>query len=80
VKLAIRRLTCPLQAEPESGPAEDGHADAERLRVRDVLLNESLFFSLDHARQKLTAWTADYNTARPYSAIGYQLLRLTPRT
>ena len=40
--------------------------------MRDELLNESLFFSLDHARQKLAAWAADYNTNRPHSAIGYQ--------
>jgi len=41
-------------------------------RMRDELLNESLFFSLDHARQKLAAWAADYITERPHSAIGYQ--------
>ena len=40
--------------------------------MRDELLNESLFFSLDHARQKLAAWAADYNTQRPHSSIGYQ--------
>ncbi len=40
--------------------------------MRDELLNESLFFSLDHARQKLAAWALDYNTARPHSSIGYQ--------
>lgn len=40
--------------------------------MRDELLNKSRFFSLDHARQKLAAWTADYNTARAHSSIGYQ--------
>ena len=40
--------------------------------MRDELLNESLFFSLDHAREKLAAWAADYNTRRPHSSIGYQ--------
>ena len=40
--------------------------------MRDELLNESLFFSLDHARQKLAAWADDYNTRRPHSSIGYQ--------
>ncbi|KCZ97678.1 transposase [Hyphomonas polymorpha PS728] len=43
-------------------------------RMRDELLNESLFFSLDHARQKVAAWALDYNTRRPHSSIGY----LTP--
>jgi putative transposase len=41
-------------------------------RMRDELLNESLFFSPGHAREKVAAWAADYNTARPHSAIGYQ--------
>jgi putative transposase len=40
--------------------------------MRDELLNETLFFSLDHARQKLAAWAEDYNTRRPHSSIGYQ--------
>ena len=40
--------------------------------MRDELLNETLFFSLKHARQKLNAWAADYNTRRPHSALGYQ--------
>ena len=43
-------------------------------KMRDELLNESLFFSLDHARQKVAAWALDYNTRRPHSSIGY----LTP--
>lgn len=33
-------------------------------RMRDELLNESLFFSLDHARQKLAAWMTT-TTPRP---------------
>jgi putative transposase len=40
--------------------------------MREELLNESVFFSLDHARQELAAWAVDYNTARHHSAIGYQ--------
>jgi putative transposase len=48
--------------------------------MRDELLNESLFFSLDHARQKLAAWADDDNTSGliPRSAI--KDLRPTPRT
>ncbi len=52
--------------------AQNDFVESFNGRMRDELLNESLFFSLDHARQKLAAWTADYNTARPHSAIGYQ--------
>jgi putative transposase len=42
--------------------------------MRDELLNETLFFDLDDARAKVAAWVADFNTARPHSALGY----LTP--
>jgi putative transposase len=37
--------------------------------LHDELLNETLFTSLDHAREVLTAWKADYNTIRPHSAL-----------
>ena len=40
--------------------------------MRDELLNESLFFTLDHARDKIATWALDYNTRRPHSSIGYQ--------
>lgn len=43
-------------------------------RMRDELLNETLFFDLDDARAKIAAWVADFNTVRPHSALGY----LTP--
>jgi len=35
-----------------------------------ILLNETLFASLDHAREALDDWKDDYNTVRPHSAIG----------
>jgi putative transposase len=35
--------------------------------MRDELLNETLFFDLDDARAKITAWIADYNGDRPHS-------------
>ena len=38
-------------------------------RMRDELLNETLFLDLDQARQLIGAWTADYNTARPHSSL-----------
>jgi len=39
-------------------------------RLRDELLNETLFGSLAHARAALTEWRLDYNTVRPHSSIG----------
>jgi putative transposase len=53
-------------------PTQNGFVESFNGRMRDELLNESLFFSLDHAREKLAAWAADYNTRRPHSSIGYQ--------
>ena len=51
---------------------QNGFVESFNGRMRDELLNETLFFSLEHARQKLAAWTFDYNTRRPHSSIGYQ--------
>jgi len=39
-------------------------------RLRDELLNETLFGSLAHARVALAAWQIDYNTVRPHSSLG----------
>ena len=41
-------------------------------RMRDELLNESLFLSLDHARVVIAAWADDYNQERPHSSLGYE--------
>ena len=40
-------------------------------RLRDELLNETLFRSLPHARAALETWRTDYNTARPHSRLGW---------
>ena len=34
-------------------------------RMRDELLNETVFYDLDHARAALARWTAAYNQQRP---------------
>jgi putative transposase len=41
-------------------------------RMRDELLNESLFFGLDHARSAIAEWVEDHNNARPHSSLGDQ--------
>ncbi|KJV08731.1 transposase, partial [Elstera litoralis] len=41
-------------------------------RMRDELLNETLFTSMAQARAVIAAWVADYNIVRPHSALGYQ--------
>jgi len=40
--------------------------------MRDELLNETLFMSLDHARVTIVASAKDYNQERPHSALGYE--------
>lgn len=40
--------------------------------MRDELLNETLSFSLDQAREAVTKWVEDYNTERPHSSLAYE--------
>ena len=55
-------------------PMQNGYAESFNGRMRDELLNETLFTSLNHARSVITQWVADYNNDRPHSSLGY----LTP--
>jgi len=52
-------------------PMQNAYVESFNGRMRDELLNETLFFGLDHARAELAAWVADYNEERPHSALGY---------
>ena len=51
---------------------QNGYVESFNGRMRDELLNETLFFGLDHARSAIADWVADFNTARPHSSLGYQ--------
>jgi putative transposase len=51
-------------------PTQNAFIESFNGRLRDELLNETLFVSLDHAREALAIWKDDYNTVRPHSAIG----------
>jgi putative transposase len=53
-------------------PMQNGYIESFNGRMRDELLNESLFFGLDHARELIVSWVEDYNTARPHSSLGYR--------
>jgi putative transposase len=55
-------------------PMQNGICEAFNGRMRDELLNETIFYDLDHARSVLARWVASYNQHRPHSALGY----LTP--
>jgi putative transposase len=39
-------------------------------RLRDELLNETLFSTLGKVREKIRAWQHDYNHHRPHSGLG----------
>jgi putative transposase len=54
------------------GPMQNGYIESLNGRMRDELLNESLFIDLDQARHLIGAWITDYNTARPHSLFGYK--------
>ena len=51
---------------------QNGFVESFNGRMRDELLNETLFHGLRHARSAIARWAADYNTERPHSALGYQ--------
>ena len=53
-------------------PMQNGYIESFNGRMRDELLNETLFIDLDQARQLIDAWATDYNTARPHSSLGYK--------
>ena len=57
-------------------PIQNAFVESFNGRLRDELLNETLFRSLSHARTALEAWRRDYNTSRPHSRLGW----LTPAT
>jgi putative transposase len=56
-------------------PQQNGFNESFNGRLRDELLNETLFRSLPHAREVLEAWRQDYNEQRPHSKLGW----LTPK-
>ena len=56
-------------------PQQNGYNESFNGRLRDELLNETLFRSLGHARTELETWRRDYNEQRPHSQLGW----LTPR-
>lgn len=56
-------------------PQQNGSIESFNHRLRDELLNETLFRSLPHAQVVLEAGRHDYNKERPHSKLGW----MTPR-
>jgi putative transposase len=55
-------------------PQQNAFIESFNARLRDELLNETVFSSLNEARILLEQWRCDYNTHRPHSRLGW----LTP--
>lgn len=53
-------------------PMQNAFIESFNGRLRDELLNETLFTSLAQARVALAAWRDDYNDNRPHSRLGWQ--------
>ena len=51
-------------------PQQNAFIEIFNGRLRDELLNETLFGSLAHARTALAEWHLHYNTVRSYSSLG----------
>ena len=51
-------------------PMQNGICEAFNGRMRDELLNETIFYDLDHARSVIARWFTSYNQRRPHSALG----------
>ena len=52
-------------------PQQNAFSESFNGRLRDVLLNETLFRSLLHARVALATWRDDYNHHRPHGKLDW---------
>ena len=53
-------------------PTQTAFIESFNGRMRDELLNETMFRSPVHARAVIANWVIDCNTQRPHSALGYK--------
>jgi putative transposase len=51
-------------------PMQNGFVESFNGRLRDELLNETVFRSLAHARELLAEWKEDFNQTRPHTSLG----------
>ncbi|MBM2429338.1 MULTISPECIES: IS3 family transposase [Roseobacteraceae] len=51
-------------------PQQNAFIESFNGSLRNELLNEELFDTLDDARRKLALWRYDYNNVRPHSSLG----------
>ena len=60
-----------LFIEPGS-PWENGYNESFNGKLRDELLNEEIFYTLEQAKVLIEQWRRHCNTVRPHSALGYR--------
>ena len=53
-------------------PMQNAFIESFNGRLRDELLNETLFSTLQQARIALGRWRSDYNGSRPHSRLSWQ--------
>ena len=61
-------------------PQQNAFVESFNGSLRDELLNEEIFDSLDDARRKLALWRYDYNTFRSHSSLANQTPQQARRT
>lgn len=69
--LIERRIEWPYIAPGK--PMRNGFVESFNWRMRDELLNETMFNNLDVARVGVAAWVSDDNTEHPNAALDYQI-------
>lgn len=72
--MAVLRWSHKMQIEwhyiAPGKPTQNAFVESFNGRLRDELLNETLFTTLAQVRAVLAAWKDDYNNVRPHSALG----------
>jgi transposase InsO family protein len=63
-----------LYIEPGS-PWENRYCESFNGTLRDELLNDEIFYSLNEARIVVERWRREYNEIRPHSSLGPSRLR-----
>ena len=51
---------------------QNGYGESFNDTMRDEFLNETLFFSLDQAREAVAEWIEDDTNERPHSSLAYE--------
>lgn len=49
---------------------QNGFVESFKGRMRDELLNETMFRNLGHTWVAISVWATDYNTERRHSVLG----------